>query len=64
MQERKYWIVLYHHGHGTDAWCVFDKEPTEEEIIASMKEEGTDFEPDKGEFIEWVGPKVVPPPIK
>jgi hypothetical protein len=51
--DTKCWVVVYEHRHGVDAWPVFAaEEPSEEELIASLDE----WEPDRGETIEVVGP--------
>ena len=59
-----FWIVLYQHRHGTDAFPIFQKDyPTHEEMIATLD----DFEPDREETVEAIGPFEVkghnsPPP--
>lgn len=51
--ESKCWVVVYSHRHGVDAWPVFAvEEPTEDEMIATLDE----WEPDRGETLEVVGP--------
>ena len=54
----KFWIILYHHRHGTDTWPVFsERKPTEKQIIESLE----DWEGEvKNEWIEIVGPFTVP----
>lgn len=52
-QTPSIWVVVYEHRHGVDAWPVVAmEEPSEEELIASLEE----WEPDRGETIEVVGP--------
>jgi hypothetical protein len=47
------WVVVYEHRHGVDAWPVVAvEEPSEEDVVASLEE----WEPDRGETIEVVGP--------
>ena len=45
------WIVLYEHRHGADVWPV--NFPITEEQVAN---ELDDYEPDRDETIEVVGP--------
>jgi len=47
-----FWIVKYHHRHGTDVWPLFqDKRPSQSEMIKGLP----DWEPDQGEWLEAVG---------
>jgi hypothetical protein len=55
------WIVMYSHAHGTGVWPRFQKKPpTESEEAAELM----DWEPNKGETLEIVGPFKVPRPKK
>lgn len=53
----KFWIVMYHHRHGSDAWPVFsDTEPNLEEQASELD----DWEPDRDEWLEVFGPFKTP----
>ena len=53
------WIVQYHHRHGTDAWPIAAvKPPSQSDIIRGLD----DWEPDKSEWLEVLGPFNVPNP--
>ena len=53
----KCWIVVYRHRHGDDSWPLFqDERPSIDKIIAELD----DFESDRNESIELVGPFDVP----
>lgn len=53
------WVVLYTHRHGADVWPIFRcARPTEASIIKGLP----DWEPDKGEVIDIVGPFRLPGP--
>lgn len=48
-----FWIVAYHHRHGTDVWPVWSNaEPDLEAQAAELDE----FEPDRDEYLEATGP--------
>ena len=47
------WIVLYHHRHGVDAWPVVSAERPDLDTIESGLD---DFEEEKEEFLELLGP--------
>ena len=49
---QKFWIVVYHHRHGTDAWPVFAYTVDLEAEAAALD----NFEPDRDEYLEEFGP--------
>jgi hypothetical protein len=51
----KCWIVVYNHRFGIDTWPVFQAErPSEEEIIAKLKEEEEWDEREEQDEESWV----------
>ena len=59
----KCWIVLYTHRHGTDTWPLFRVDaPDVQEIIEDLNDVwgDSDFDPDRGDSVEIVGPFDVP----
>lgn len=58
MTAQSFYIVVYHHRHGEDAWPVFsDKSPDLDNEADSLD----DFEPDRNEWLESHGPFTCPP---
>jgi len=58
-----FYIITYHHKHGTDTWPHFGKEPSEDEIVKGLREEGNwDDEDDNriDTYIDITGPFEVP----
>ena len=54
-----FWIIMYHHRHGTDTWPVLTTEaPLEADVIAGISEWEGDVLGD--EWIEIVGPWTCP----
>lgn len=53
----KVWIGLYHHKHGVSAYDFWqDESPTEEQVLDAIYENGDEFEPEKDEWTEIIGP--------
>lgn len=51
-----FWIITYHHRHGTDAWPIYtDSEPCLEAVAATLD----DWEPDR-EYLSVHGPFEIP----
>jgi hypothetical protein len=49
----KIWIVQYHHRHGVDVWPVISADAPN---LDAMLRGVADFEEERGEFLESVGP--------
>lgn len=55
------WVVRYSHRHGHDVWVEWS-EPSEQDVIASLKSDGVWDETDDqdGSYVEIYGPFTKP----
>lgn len=51
MQTRRVWVAVHHHRHGVSVFA-FDFEPTEEQVIAVINEDGGGYKPEREEYVE------------
>lgn len=56
----KFMIIHYSHRHGHSIWPEFDKDITIEEVLNGPAFDGVEFEPERDEYIELLGPFDVP----